>query len=153
MTMIRRLMMVPLGVAILAGCGGGPRRPAERPTGTGATSVMTSEQLESSQPTRMADLLARIPGIEVQRSGTDFTMRIRGGVRGSFSPCGNSVTEEPLVVIDGMQVSPGRNSVVLGPMNPRDVARVEVLRDAGSTAVYGCAGINGVVLISTKKGR
>jgi TonB-dependent SusC/RagA subfamily outer membrane receptor len=145
-----RVVTIAIALPMFAACGGGPKRTANHSVSTGATSVMTAEDIKSSQPTRMEDLLARVPGIEVQRAGGDFTMRIRGGSRSSTS-CGTGFSDQPLVVIDGMQVAAGRNSTVLGMMNPQDVARVEVLRDAGSTAMYGCAGLNGVVLISTKR--
>lgn len=147
-----RLQFMIAVLPLVTACGGGPRRPATHSESTGATSVMTAEDLKSSQPTRMEDLLARVPGIEVHRTGADFTMRIRGGTRSSTT-CGTSFSDEPLVIVDGLQIAAGRNSTVLSMMNPQDVDRVEVLRDAGSTASYGCAGLNGVVMIRTKMRR
>lgn len=147
--MTRRISLLALAIApVLVACGGA-RKPAARPESTGASSVMTSQDFQSSQPSRMEDLLARVPGLEVQRAGADFKLRIRGGARGTTS-CAGLSSDEPLVVIDGMSVGQGRNSIALSGINPQDVDRVEVLRDAGSTAVYGCQGINGVVLIRTK---
>lgn len=73
--------------------------------------------------------------------GTGTTIRIRGG---------NSITEgnEPLYVIDGF--IGGEN---LSTINPNDIESIEILKDASSTAIYGARGANGVVLITTKKGR
>jgi TonB-dependent SusC/RagA subfamily outer membrane receptor len=69
------------------------------------------------------------------------TLRIRGG----------SDAAEPLVVIDGAPVQPGQLSKVLETLNPRDIGRVQVLRDVASTARYGARGAYGVLLITTKK--
>ena len=89
----------------------------------------------------MEDLLARVPGLQVMRIGGDVEIRIRDS--GGY----------PLLIIDGMQIHSGGNGQALTGMNPQDVARVEVLKDAGSTAIYGAAGVNGVVIITTKRGR
>ena len=73
--------------------------------------------------------------------GTGTTIRIRGG---------NSITagNEPLYVIDGF-IGGGNLSTI----NPNDIESIEILKDASSTAIYGARGANGVVLITTKKGR
>jgi TonB-dependent starch-binding outer membrane protein SusC len=52
-----------------------------------------------------------------------------------------------------MIVSTHMTSTTLGSINPTDVQRVEVLKDAGSTAIYGSRGANGVIIITTKRGR
>lgn len=140
--MILRMVRVACGLVVLAACGGS-RMPASRPDGTTATTTIGTEELERAQSGRMEDLLARVPGLEVVRNGSEIALRVRGNVSGV----------DPLVVIDGMQVRQGGVSQTLNGMNPQDVARVQVLKDAGSTAIYGSAGINGVVLITTKRGR
>jgi TonB-dependent SusC/RagA subfamily outer membrane receptor len=132
---------------MIAACGGS-RTPASRPAdGTGATSTMSEEQLSRPQAARMEDLLARVPGLEVSRvSQGGYALRIRGGrMTGGY--------DEPLLVVDGMPVRAGGNAQILSGMNPQDVARIEVLKDAGSTAIYGSAGVHGVVVITTKRGR
>jgi TonB-dependent starch-binding outer membrane protein SusC len=70
-------------------------------------------------------------------------VRIRGG---------SSLMEsnEPLYVIDGVEVSPGVNGALTG-INPYDIESIEVLKDATSTAMYGSRGSNGVILIRMKK--
>ena len=90
-------------------------------------------------------LIARAPGLEVRSVGQGrFTLFLRG--RPALGD-----QREPLVVIDGMQF--GENGVdMLAAMTPRDVKRVEVLRDAASTGVYGTRGANGVVVVTTRRG-
>ncbi|HYT83517.1 MAG TPA: TonB-dependent receptor plug domain-containing protein [Gemmatimonadales bacterium] len=70
-------------------------------------------------------------------------------IRGRSSIYGDN---EPLYVVDGMPVttSPGRG---LSWLNPGDVQRIEILKDASATALYGMRGANGVVLITTRHGR
>ena len=111
----------------------------------GAVSTVSAAEFERSRSSSIEEVLAgRVPGLQVVRaSNGDVKLRIRNAV--SF--LGN---DEPLLVIDGMLVHSGRASGALRGLNPRDVARVEVLRDAGSTAFYGVRGANGVVLITTK---
>lgn len=70
-------------------------------------------------------------------------------IRGKRSFSGGS---EPLLVIDGVPVHGAIASAVAG-IAPRDVARIDVLKDAGSTAIYGAQGANGVIVITTKRGR
>jgi TonB-dependent starch-binding outer membrane protein SusC len=61
---------------------------------------------------------------------------------------------EPLYVIDGVHIrnSLGTSSNVFSMINPNDIERIEILKDAASTAIYGAGGANGVILITTKKG-
>ena len=57
-------------------------------------------------------------------------------------------SSEPLYVIDGMPIHSSPGSALLG-VNPSDIARIDILKDAGATAIYGSRGANGVVLITT----
>lgn len=82
--------------------------------------------------------IGRFPGVEVYRSSTGLSVRIRGRT----SVLGGN---EPLYVLDGVPVGG------LDGINPGDVARIEVLKDAGATAAYGVRGANGVILITTKR--
>jgi TonB-dependent SusC/RagA subfamily outer membrane receptor len=100
---------------------------------------------------RVEDMLrARVPGLQVipLADGT-YTLRIRG----SHSIRGNPLDDEPLLVIDDMPVPRGWLGSTLAGLSPYDVARIDVLKDAGSTAIYGSRGGNGVVIITTKRGR
>lgn len=70
-----------------------------------------------------------------------------------------SSSSQPLIVIDGLPVNSGVNvtgfvsSNVLGDINPNDIESYEVLKDASATAIYGSRAANGVILITTKKGK
>lgn len=91
-------------------------------------------------------MLGRFAGVQVlpTRSG-GFTIRIRG--LGTF--VGNP---EPLYVVDGQPVRVAQGHGI-DWLNPADIARIDVLKDAASTALYGMRGGNGVVLITTKRGQ
>lgn len=87
----------------------------------------------------------KFPGVEVYRVPTGgISIRIRGASSLMESP-------EPLFIIDGQQVQNGGGGLLF--LDPDDITRIEVLKDIGSIAAYGSAGANGVVLITTKKGR
>jgi TonB-dependent SusC/RagA subfamily outer membrane receptor len=111
-----------------------------------ATGSIAASELRNKRVARVEELLmGRFAGVQVQPTATGgFTVRIRG--ISSFVGDG-----EPLYVVDGMpiQVTPGRG---VDWLNPADIARIDVLKDAASTAVYGMRGSNGVVLITTKRG-
>ena len=113
--------------------------------GAGARNVITDEQWQGTHFTRIEELIAaRVAGVHVERSATGFSLRIRGT---------NTVlgSTDPLVVLDGQPLPQGGYDLTL--LNPADVARIEVLKDAGATAFYGMRGANGVLLITTKRAR
>lgn len=91
-------------------------------------------------------LQGRAAGLEVQRVGTrpgaGAVIRIRGErtINGS---------NDPLIILDGIPFEGGN----LNDINPDEVASVDVLKDASATAIYGSRGSNGVILITTKKGK
>ncbi|MFC0773080.1 SusC/RagA family TonB-linked outer membrane protein [Terrimonas alba] len=87
---------------------------------------------------RVAGLYAVTQGYS---PGADVTIRIRGNR--SFS-AGN----DPLYVVDGIPISGGLNDI-----NPNDIESMEVLKDASATAIYGSRGANGVILITTRRGK
>ena len=123
------------------------RRPS-RDNGSGAVNTITEEELDDTRVTRVEQLLmGRFPGVEVVRTnGGEFSVRIRG-VK-SFMGDG-----DPLFVIDGMPIQARGFRLVLAGLSPNDIARIDVLKDAGATASYGSQGANGVILISTKRRR
>jgi TonB-linked SusC/RagA family outer membrane protein len=107
-------------------------------------------------------LIGRVAGLDVTQQsgmpGTAITIRIRG--LNSLRPNAN----EPLVLIDGIPfqttslVTPGgvglaREMSPLSSLNPADIESIDVLKDADATAIYGSRGANGVILITTKKGK
>jgi TonB-dependent SusC/RagA subfamily outer membrane receptor len=161
---MRRLICFGFAIALLNGCAktGAVRPQALTPedevsVGYGTLpKSMTTTAVSSVVPTeadtrvgRIEDMLqARVPGLEVRR-GSDglYTLQIRGrhGLRE------NVVDDEPLLVIDDMPVSAGSLGAALAGIAPRDVARIDVLKDAAATAIYGSRGGNGVVIITTKR--
>lgn len=115
-------------------------------TVTGAVSTIKAEKLVKSPAVDLSNSLAgRLPGLVViQQSGEPgfdgALLRIRGV---------NSIgTNSPLVVIDGV---PDRDGG-LGRLNPRDIEDISVLKDA-SAAIYGARAANGVILVTTRKGK
>jgi TonB-linked SusC/RagA family outer membrane protein len=108
-------------------------------------------------PTSSIDrvMQGKAAGVVVQGNsgipGGGVTVRIRG--YGSITS-GNT----PLYVVDGLQVNTGNTNTFtqsnpLAFLNPNDIESIDILKDAASTAIYGAAGSNGVVIITTKKGR
>jgi len=113
---------------------------------TGAISSVNSEHMNLGGTTaNIAQAIqGRAAGVSVQQSdfspGGSISVVIRGG---------NSIntTNEPLFVVDGFITDNGKY------INPNDIENIEILKDASATAIYGARGGNGVVLITTKKGR
>lgn len=123
---------------------------------TGAIASVNTKTLEGT-PIRSVDqaLQGRVAGVTfVQNSGmpgAGSSIRVRGG---------NSIngSNEPLYVIDGVPVfaDQGSDGTSLNPLNsisPTDIASIEILKDASATAIYGSRGGNGVVLITTNRGK
>ncbi|MFD1817847.1 TonB-linked outer membrane protein, SusC/RagA family [Pseudarcicella hirudinis] len=112
---------------------------------TGAISSVTAKQITEMPITNLGQAMqGRVAGVDVAQSGskpgTVPKVLIRG--RRSFN-AGN----DPLYVVDGIPLAGGYED-----LNPNDVASMEILKDASSTAIYGARGANGVVLITTKRG-
>ena len=110
------------------------------------TNSATKEDWAGQTPARAEELFAgRFPGVQVFQSGGGLTIRIRGGssINGS---------NEPLYVIDDQIIEPGPGGALMG-INPQDIEKIEVLKDAGSTAIYGSRGANGVIVIRTQRTR
>ena len=116
---------------------------------TGAIETVTAEQLSIVQVASTIDAIkGQIAGVDVQstggRPGQNPTVRIRG--RRSIS-----ASNDPLYVVDGIPLIDGADS--MADINPNDIASMQVLKDAAATAVYGSRGANGVILVSTNRGR
>jgi TonB-dependent SusC/RagA subfamily outer membrane receptor len=96
---------------------------------------------------RIEEMLAgRVAGLTVlRRADGGFSLRVRG----TSSILGSG---EPLLVVDGLPIDVGAAGALAG-LSPRDVQRIDVLKDAGATAIYGIRGGNGVVVITTRWGR
>lgn len=111
----------------------------------GSVSVLDSKAFSAQPITTVGEALqGRVSGVNVISSGLPgSTPKIR--IRGS-----NSINKsnEPLYVVDGLVRESG-----LEGLNPEDIASMQILKDASSTAIYGSRGANGVVIITTRKGK
>ena len=113
---------------------------------TGAISSISNEAItEQAVPSVDQAMAGRVAGVQVSQNsgapGGSISLRVRG-----IGTPGNS---EPLYVIDGVPVFGN----TLSTLNPNDIASIEVLKDAASGAIYGSRAANGVVIITTKKGK
>lgn len=112
---------------------------------TGAISTVKAENLEKETPRSVQDLLrANAPGVSIGASANadgSTTVQIRG--KNTLS-----AGSDPLYVLDGVIFSGD-----LSDINPMDVQSIDVLKDASSVAVYGAKAANGVIAITTKKGK
>jgi TonB-linked SusC/RagA family outer membrane protein len=111
---------------------------------TGAVATVKGEKLLDRPVTNVSQALqGRVPGVEVSLNtsapGEAAKVRIRG-----TSSINSSL--DPLYVVDGVI------GVDANTLNPNDIASLEVLKDASSTAIYGARGANGVIIITTKRG-
>jgi TonB-dependent starch-binding outer membrane protein SusC len=116
---------------------------------TGSISSVKSKDLEDLPLTRIEQSLqGRVAGVTIASNsgqpGSSSTIRIRG--LSTFSSDGSN---EPLWVIDGIVID-GNG---IGFLNQSDIESIEVLKDAASQAIYGTRGANGVILVTTKKGK
>lgn len=91
-------------------------------------------------------LQGRAAGLEVQRVGTKPGAGAVIRIRGERSINGSN---DPLIILDGIPFEGGN----LNDINPDEIASVDILKDASATAIYGSRGSNGVILITTKKGK
>ncbi|MBP5277062.1 MAG: SusC/RagA family TonB-linked outer membrane protein, partial [Prevotella sp.] len=121
---------------------------------TGSVTAMKPDEKNHGMITSAQDMLSgKIAGVNVTSDGGtpggSSTIRIRGG-------SSLNASNDPLIVIDGMALD--RQGVkgspnALSMVNPNDIESFTVLKDASATAIYGSRGSNGVIIITTKKGR
>ena len=116
---------------------------------TGSISTLSSEKIGKMPVSSSVQAMqGQVAGVDVQstggRPGQAATIKIRG--RRSIS-----ASNEPLFVIDGIPQTSGTNAIT--DINPQDIASMEVLKDAAATAIYGSRGANGVVILTTKRGK
>lgn len=115
---------------------------------TGAVSSIDTESQRNNSAMQLEQLIqGRVSGVEVIRVDAG---RISLRIRGASSL--NSTTE-PLYIIDGMKVHAESFTDAMAGINPADVASIEILKDAGATAIYGSEGANGVVIVNTRRGK
>lgn len=122
---------------------------------TGSVTAIKPDEKNRALVTSAQELMqGKIAGVNITTSsgepGSGATIRIRGG--SSFSTSGN----DPLIVIDGLAIDSKSTKGLANPLsmvNPNDIETFTVLKDASATAIYGSRGSNGVIIITTKKGR
>ena len=112
---------------------------------TASIAKVSAEDLEGKAPVRVDNALKGLAaGVNVTTSsgqpGAGARIRIRG--------TGSVTNSDPLYIVDGMPIEGGIDYI-----NPSDIESIEVLKDAASGAIYGARAANGVVLVSTKKGK
>lgn len=115
---------------------------------TGAIVSVSEQAIKDIPAANLAQALqGQAAGIDIQKSGGNSKPGATPSIliRGSRSI---SATNEPLIVVDGIPFNGNFND-----LNQDDVTSVEILKDASATAIYGSRGANGVILISTKRGR
>lgn len=132
---------------------------------TGSVAPVKIEETLSQQVQTVDQLLqGRVAGVQMLGNNATPNSGISINIRGRSSLRGNN---EPLYVVDGVLMSSAGEDALsatasvggtqeaqngLNGINPRDIASMEILKDASATAIYGSRGANGVVLITTKKG-
>lgn len=119
---------------------------ANRATYTGSASVINAADLEKRQVSNISRTLqGAVPGVQAVASagqpGSEATIRLRGV--GSVN-----ASSDPLYVVDGVPFSGNINTI-----NTAEVESISVLKDASASALYGSRGANGVIIITTKRGK
>lgn len=117
------------------------------------TAIKTDDKTKGFAPNAQDLIVGKISGVTVTTEGGSpsggATIRIRGG-------SSLSASNDPLLIIDGVPIDNdglGGAGNILNTINPTDIESFTVLKDASATAIYGSRASNGVILITTKKGR
>ena len=121
---------------------------------TGSVTAIKPDEMSKGITSSASDMLVgKIAGVDVQTAGgqpgSGAQIRIRGGASLNAS-------NDPLYVIDGLAIDNNNlkgASNILAMINPNDIESFTVLKDASATAIYGSRASNGVIIITTKKGR
>lgn len=124
---------------------------------TGSITKVTAREVNNTPATSFESAIqGRASGVLVQQQNGKLGQGINIRIRGASSV---SAGNEPLYVVDGIPVISASQSSTDAPTNPladinmNDIESIDILKDASATAIYGSQGSNGVVLITTKKGR
>ena len=112
---------------------------------TGSVGVVETKDFKSSNPDPMASLQGKVPGMTITSNGSP-SGEADVHIRGIGSMGGSSTT--PLYIVDGIPFSGSLNS-----LNSSDIETMQVLKDAASASIYGSRAANGVIVITTKKGK
>ncbi|WP_053404484.1 TonB-dependent receptor [Persicobacter sp. CCB-QB2] len=113
---------------------------------TGAVASVSGESLNDMATANFLDAAqGKVAGLDVNIGSAAPGQQMDIVIRGNSSI---TASNAPVVVVDGMPIEGGLNEI-----NPNDIKSMEVLKDASSTAIYGSRGANGVILITTKRGK
>ncbi|MDE6491402.1 MAG: TonB-dependent receptor [Muribaculaceae bacterium] len=111
----------------------------------GSVTSIKAEDVKAGVVMNTAEMMrGRAAGVQVRQTSMEPGGLITVRVRGASSISSNN---DPLYVIDGLQTTAGLD------INPNDIESIEILKDAAATAIYGARGANGVVIVTTKKGK
>ena len=121
---------------------------------TGSITAIKSEELNRGAVVSTQDMLkGKVAGLNIIPGdggpGSSSTIRIRGAAS-------LKVSNDPLIIIDGVPIATGAGAGMSNPLdmiNPNDIESFTVLKDASSAAIYGSRASNGVIMITTKKGK
>lgn len=134
---------------------------AQKKLGYATTTIKADELIKVGTPNVATALYGKAPGVRIQSGAGGATSAVNITIRGLNSITGNT---QPLIIMDGVPI---RNENVnntnywgdqrlrgngLADINPEDIASISVLKGASAAALYGSEAVNGVVLITTKKG-
>ena len=139
----------------------------------GNVSSISGEELRSQPVANISlALQGRVPGLEVTPlgggiPGAAVNLQVRGQNTLASTPSSGQVYDQPLIIVDGIPTAMQNNSSVqflnsfiagsglspLNSLNPNDIASISVLKDADATSIYGSQGANGVIVITTKRGK
>ena len=120
---------------------------------TGAYAIIDTKVLEQKPTDNLSEALnGLVPGLAVQSSSVDGDLRFI--IRGKGTLQDDQVDSDPLIVVDGFPISGySDDNDPFSTINPNDVESVTVLKDAAATSIYGARAANGVIVITTKKGK
>lgn len=138
----------------------------DKRTFTGSVAKINSDKIkELAMPDVGKMLQGQVAGVSVETPSATFGSKAKIRIRGNSSISGN---KEPLWVVDGVvlddivNINPNQlysgdasnllSSAISG-LNPNDIADIQILKDASATAMYGTQAVNGVIVITTKKGK
>jgi TonB-dependent starch-binding outer membrane protein SusC len=155
------IVMLAAASAIAGACGGPGLPPAGPAPGsvdagyggsqpkdetTGAVTSLSDKGVAPPGAVGVEDLLrGRVPGLQIIKgAGGRVTFRIRG-----INSLQND--QEPLFIVDGVQISAGHVQSALAGVLPQDIRQIDVLKDVASTSVYGMRGAGGVIIINTRR--
>jgi TonB-dependent SusC/RagA subfamily outer membrane receptor len=163
---VKQSLKVLGGLALLGliGCGGqglapaGPK-PGEVDVGygtqpkdkvSGAVTSVSGDGVAAVTPLRLEELLkGKSAGLQiVTKADGSQALRIRGG---NASLMEGTSEQEPLIVVDGIQIPVNDLASALAGLTPADIKQVDVLKDVASTSIYGLKGAAGVIVISTRR--